>query len=276
MYGIEDYEGIDELSLNQDLEGQEGLSLEELDSVQEALETGNTDFIAARIDEITSEGGTPKAIDSNEDIAEMLEEAGVEIDSIYLEAPSDLEQVEQAAESIRDIEGASFNEWQGLSKEEKVEVLQEIENKVAEIAHRPPCEVRAESLGEGYFGGYHPATNSIVLNSDYLEGQDVYEEYNCYTESMDTILHEGRHAYQQYNMNGREVHPSQGDIANWRDNIEEWGYQNGESPLQIEGLDAASTAKLNDLGAKLYEMQPMETDARKFAKDVLESLSIKK
>jgi len=150
MYGIEDYEGIDELSLNQDLEGQEGLSLEELDSVQEALETGNTDFIAARIDEITSEGGTPKAIDSNEDIAEMLEEAGVEIDSIYLEAPSDLEQVEQAAESIRDIEGASFNEWQGLSKEEKVEVLQEIENKVAEIAHRPPCEVRAESLGEGY------------------------------------------------------------------------------------------------------------------------------
>ena len=69
---------------------------------------------------------------------------------------------------------------------------------------------------------------------------------------MDTIVHEGRHAYQDYNLHGREVHPRQGDLSKWKSNEFEYGYQ-----------DAMLC------GFKAYDMQPMEADARAFAEDVL-------
>ena len=69
---------------------------------------------------------------------------------------------------------------------------------------------------------------------------------------MDTLIHEGRHAYQDYNLNEREVHPRSGDVSNWRLNEERFGYQDAEH-----------------CGMKAYALQPVEADARAFAEDVL-------
>ena len=74
---------------------------------------------------------------------------------------------------------------------------------------------------------------------------------DCYEDVLDTLIHEGRHAYQDYNLNVRETHPRHGEVANWNLN-EFYGYQDVEN-----------------CGFKAYAMQPMETDARAFAEDVL-------
>ena len=53
-------------------------------------------------------------------------------------------------------------------------------------------------------------------------------------------------------MTQREVHPRSGEVTNWIKNAHEWGYQSAEL-----------------LGFEAYEMQPVESDARAFAEDVL-------
>ena len=65
--------------------------------------------------------------------------------------------------------------------------------------------IQIESLGNGYFGYYSPKTETITINSDYIKSNDISD----YREVLDTIFHEGRHAYQYYNLTEREVHPRQ-------------------------------------------------------------------
>jgi hypothetical protein len=101
-------------------------------------------------------------------------------------------------------------------------------------------------LGENHLGYFSPDTKKITLNSRYLES-----DRESYYKSIETIIHEGRHGYQDYNMYSRQVHPSSGDITNWVWNQFECGYQSAEI-----------------YGFKRYWMQPVETDARKFAEDV--------
>lgn len=76
-------------------------------------------------------------------------------------------------------------------------------------------------------------------------------------ETLDTIIHEGRHAYQDYNVNECEVHSRHSEVVSWAETMEggKWGYCGGSSSL---------------LGQRLYEQQSIEIDARNFAADVLE------
>lgn len=223
------------------------LSSCELDYLHEAEECGDKGLLIDRIDELNGDACPPKALDATDDMKEYIAGSGQEFPPEYLEAPSDFEQVEQASEALHNIEGADFETWSELSVDERAEVLQEIENKVADIAHRPACELSVRSLGEGYYGYFSPSTKEIVVNSDYLTG-----EYKDYHDCLDTIIHEGRHAYQDYNLNGREVHTSPGDLTNWRRNEDYIGYQDAQT-----------------CGFECYWMQPVEADARKFAEDVI-------
>lgn len=175
-----------------------------------------------------------------------IEEQREDLEMSHIEAPDDLTQVERSAEAIEQIEGSKFEVWKDLSTNGRIEVLQQIENEVSKIACRPSCEVTAQSLGKRYYGYFDPETYLITVNSDYLTSN--YEDYG---EIIDTIIHEGRHAYQSYNLYGEEVHPSKGDIHNWAINQFEIGYQDVET-----------------YGFKDYWMQPVEADARKFAEDI--------
>ena len=215
--------------------------------IEEVIPLHNEQLLVDRIDEILN-SHPPKAIDSDKDIAEAIRPVVEDINPIYLEAPNDSVQIEQAADAMEKIEGLSFDEWKELSFEERVAVLRLVEGVIAEIAHRPSCAVIIKRMDEGHYGYFDPDRGDITLNSRYIES-NTFEDYK---ECVDTIIHEGRHAYQHYNLTQREVHPREGDLTNWKTNEFEYGYQ----AAQIYGF-------------KAYWLQPQECDARAFAEDVL-------
>lgn len=215
--------------------------------VSEVVPFHNELAIVVRIDEVQN-NHPPKAIDADKEIAAIIEPVIEEINPIYLEAPSDSVQIEHAAEAMEKIEGLSYDEWKSLSFEERVAILQLVEGVVAEIAHRPSCAINTKKMGANNYGYFSPTTGDITLNSRYIKS----DSYADYKECLDTVIHEGRHAYQHYNLTQREVHPREGDLTNWKSNEFEYGYQ---------------SAQIN--GFKSYWLQPQECDARAFAKDVL-------
>lgn len=215
--------------------------------IEEVIPLHDEQTLVDRVDEVQG-GFPPKAIDSDKDIAETIKPVIDEVNPIYLEAPTDTVQIEQAAEAMEKIEGLSFDEWKELSFEERVAILQLVEGVIAEIAHRPSCVVNVKRMDEGNYGYFDPDKGDITLNSRYIKS-DSFEDYK---ECVDTIVHEGRHAYQHYNLTQREVHPREGDLTNWKSNEFEYGYQ----AAQVYGF-------------KAYWLQPQECDARAFAEDLL-------
>ena len=159
--------------------------------IEEVLPLHDEQALVDRVDEIQG-GFPPKAINSDKDIAEAIKPVIEEVDPIYLEAPTDSVQIEQAADAMEKIEGLSFDEWKELSFEERVAILQLVEGVIAEIAHRPSCVVNVKKMDEGNYGSFNPNKGDITLNSRYIKS-DTYEDYK---ECIDTIVHEGRHAYQ--------------------------------------------------------------------------------
>ena len=244
---IEQIENIEQLSDTQDLEARQRLTPSEQSYIEEVLPYRDLDIIATRIDEL---GGQqpPKALDSNREISEMIEPIKEGINPIYLEAPSDSIQIEQASDVMKDMEGLRFEEWKELSFDQRVELLQKLEYAMAQIEHRPPCELNVEKLDEGDFGYFSKSSLDITLNSRYIKS----DSFADYKECLDTIIHEGRHAYQHYNLTVREVHSREGDLTNWKWNEFELGYRNP----RIHGM-------------KAYWSQPVECDARAYAEDVL-------
>lgn len=243
---LEDYEG---LSDSPSLENRDRLSDSQLNYIEEVLPLHNDNLLAERIDEL-NDCYPPKAIDSDRDVAMLIDSVKEEISPLYLEAPQDGIQIEEISDVMSCTEGLEYSEWKELSFEERMEVLQEVEFKIAEIAHRPPCHVSSKSLGEDHYGSYTPGTSNLVVNSDVISSNSFAD----YKETLDTLIHEGRHAYQDYNLNEREVHPRSGDVSNWRLNEKHYEYQ-----------DVAH------YGFKAYALQPVEADARAFAEDVLKN-----
>lgn len=249
MTMLEEYEGMESLD---DIEcSRQGLSETEKNYIEEILPLKDDDALANRIDEINGEV-PPKAIDADKDIAETIKPFIDEINPIYLEAPSDCVQIEQAADAMENMEGLSYDEWIELTPEQRADVLQEVENTVSGIAHRPSCVINLCEDREGSYGYYSKSTHDITLNALYLRS----DSFADYKECLDTIIHEGRHAYQDYNLTVRQVHSREGDITNWRINNDELqlGYQDYES-----------------YGMARYWMQPVESDARAFAEDVIKN-----
>lgn len=229
----------------------EAFSLSDLQSeyLNEAVETGDQDFIVARADEI-NDAQPPKAIDSNPEMAEIIEPVKDSIDSKYLEAPSDIEQIEGISDYLSSTDELKFENWKNLSLEERHRVLQAAEFKIAEIEHRDFCGIDLEKMPQGNFGSYSLATNRITLNEYYVMDNNP----ESFKECLDTLIHEGRHAYQDYNLNEREVHPDNEDVAAWYKNLKVDGYENG----LFTGFEA-------------YYNQPIEKDAREFAEGVLDN-----
>lgn len=224
------------------------LTSEQVEYVKEVIPLQNTDFLISRIDEL-KDNQPPKAIDSDTQISSLIEPIRESIPPFYLEAPQDGIQIEKMADAMKEIEGVDFSVWKSLSLDDRMDVLQKVEEQAAAIAHRPVCELTAKSLGEGYYGYYSNGEYQITLNNDYISS----DSFADYKETFDTLIHEGRHAYQDYNLYGREIHPRHGDVSNWQINEFQYGYQD-----------------VKHCGFKAYEMQPKEADARAFAEDVLD------
>lgn len=184
-----------------------------------------------------------------------------------LEAPHDFVQIERISDVMADCKDLDFEHWRNLELEDKVEVLNNLEMQIAEIEHRSPCPVYVQDLGSisigeggvsGYLGGYDTKAKDITLNVALLESS----QFVAYQEILDTLIHEGRHAYQDYNANVCEVHPRHSEVESWHETMEggKWGYYGDTS---------------TELGQRLYEQQSVEIDARNFAADVLDKFEQK-
>lgn len=176
---------------------------------------------------------------------------------VNIEAPNDLEQIDSISDILCSCSELKFENWRDLDISAKVEVLNQLESQIAEIECRPACPISSVPMPFNQFGGYSPSTKSIELNESYLilSGKDP----DMLAETIDTIVHEGRHAYQDYNVNVNETHSRHSEVESWAETMEggKWGYWGDCSDL---------------LGQRLYEQQSIEIDARNFASDVLNSM----
>lgn len=172
----------------------------------------------------------------------------------FSKAPNDLEQIESISDYLSSIKELKFDIWKTLPLFERFDILQEAENKIAVIEHRKPCSLVLMDLKYEDYGFYSFEDKTITLNVKYVNDDD----FQSYKETLDTLIHEGRHAYQDYNLTERPVHPRDGEVNIWKWNENDLGYQNA----LLCGFEA-------------YAMQPVETDARAFAEDVLNYYLIK-
>jgi hypothetical protein len=81
--------------------------------------------------------------------------------------------------------------WAAMDEKRQISVCQELENRNAKSQGRQPCKV-SSSRDEGAFGCYYLKSNRIEVNLEDLNGKNT--SYNV----LDTVYHEGRHAYQQH------------------------------------------------------------------------------
>ncbi len=185
-----------------------------------------------------------------------------------IEAPQDHIQIEQISKALSDCKELRFENWCNLEFSERMDVLNSLEARIAEIEHRPACPVNYNaSMGGiqiygdnvyGHLGGYSQDTKDITLNANMVESNDP----TAYLEVIDTIVHEGRHAYQDYNIHVCEIHPRHSEVASWAETM-------GDGKWRYWG-DCST-----ELGQRLYEQQSVEIDARNFAADIKEKITDK-
>lgn len=191
----------------------------------------------------------------------------------YLEAFSNREQVEQISDYMSSIEAIRPENWKKYTLKEQLSILNEMEQHIAVIAHRPALPIYAEAMDDRTFGYQrhdksHPSDDKIAINIKVFEAANNNPE--LLYELLDTLIHEGRHQYQHYNVEVRVVHDSLGEVESWRENFEDYGYYDG-SPVTIMefGPIGLTNNHLREVGGQMYYMQPVEVDARAFAFDVM-------
>ncbi len=125
-----------------------------------------------------------------------------------------------------DTDFSSYN-WEGLNDVGKMRELQDIENRLAEIEGREPISLELHEpnlfeklrskMGLGtVMGFYDPNTNSIHINADLLDNPEHIKDL------IDTVAHEGIHAYQSACVNGTAFHDNPYEVEIWRENINDY------------------------------------------------------
>ena len=191
---------------------------------------------------------------------------------VELEIPEFAEGVEEFAPSMEvqaaeirdvfaDMEALSPENWQTLELNERLDALQDLENEVAQIAHRPSMEVVAADLSE--YGDPSTQTMGLFDGEKLIISESLLMNDGSYHEVLDTLFHEGRHAYQNFNLYSGEVVEQNEELVNaWRVNNDFLGYETGEALI------------FKEVGFARYYTQPVEVDARAFASEVMRALNL--
>lgn len=240
---FEDLEGINQ-AVEHAEEVNNALSPRQAAYINECVEGENPSALIDRIDELSSYQ-PPKGVDHNPAVADIIDPVIGQIESKYLEAPGDIEQICQVSDCLSSVEELKYDNWIELPLDDRKDILQEMECRIAEIEHREPCQLNFREMEEGNYGAFSPDFKDITINSRYVES-DSFQDYK---EMLDTLLHEGRHAYQDYNVVTREVHGDTNITNEWSYNLDNYVSPNWDF--------------------QAYYTQPVEQDAREFADDVL-------
>lgn len=139
--------------------------------------------------------------------------------------------------------------WQDYSPIKKLKILQALENKMAKKQGREALPVViSNKLGENVFGTFEVDGNKKVL---YINDILLYEHKFRFF-AMNTIFHEGRHAYQYKVINQNKISWFNFAQKRWKKNFERY-----------------CTAKEDET---IYAMQEVERDAQIYAISKLKTL----
>jgi hypothetical protein len=133
------------------------------------------------------------------------------------------------------------SEWNKASVQYKASVMQSIENEVARREGRTPCNVSlfSDPPSDGKITAGYYSQGEIGINEYHLQGEPK--------ECLNTILHEGRHAYQDQAVKGEISHHNQAEVKAWTKNTQPGNYITPEQ------------------NRRAYTQQPVEVDAREYA-----------
>jgi hypothetical protein len=137
--------------------------------------------------------------------------------------------------------------WDELSRDERLDALQELENRSAEELGNRPCEVKLEPMDGYQYGGYsngeitlneHLVTNGEFV-TEHLDGsveREAIADVNA--QMMDTIHHENFHAYQDDVVSGRLEHSNAEDAELWSANWSNDEYIEPDDPSGCYGIQS--------------------------------------
>ncbi len=151
----------------------------------------------------------------------------------------------ETAEYLTSIEGLRSANWEGLTMEGRLENLRLLESRLAEIQGRPPVPIVAEEMEDaGFFDG-----KALHVNIEHVKDSSMRLEV------IDTVAHEGRHAYQAYAVAHPWVHENKAELMYWA--------ANGDAYFHPKHIG-------EKFGPEYYLNQPKELDAWSFAAAVKE------
>lgn len=153
-------------------------------------------------------------------------------------------------------------QWRTLDKATRLAALQEVENRRARLDGRRPIPV-VEGKSDvyvrnpGLMGGYVHQEKVIRINYRFLEDDSIAHSG---MEGLDTILHEGRHAFQFFTLEEQPGRVSEGTLLEWL------------SSFVVYFDSSRAPAGLKEKFQALYMLQAIESDARRFARNQMLSI----
>ncbi len=150
-------------------------------------------------------------------------------------------------------DGCDFSpdHWNTFSEDQKMVELNELEGNIAEIQGRAPVEIQVKDFdilnGKTTYGQFDPLSGEIIINSMLLNSPELLPQV------IDTIIHEGIHAYQHKCVTGEIEHYNPQEVAEWKDNFDNY-----------------KTASM--YGMEIYLEQPLEIHARENAEKFMKPL----
>lgn len=167
----------------------------------------------------------------------------------YQEALTLSEQVKEGVEALAPMGELRPGAWENIGVDERAAALQEAEARLAERAGRPAVTVIVEKTDPGVNGYYDPQTGTMHLS------EHLVQDAGSLARAIDTVAHEGRHAYQHHAINNPGFHPDAAQVRAWAENLQPGNYLTAE----LYGYEA-------------YRNQPIEADAWAFGEAIRDGL----
>lgn len=150
--------------------------------------------------------------------------------------------------------------WAGFDENERLELLQELECRIAVSEKRSPVKVVAESMGSISSQGYYSRNSDVIhINCLLLQNRKIpgVSEGQKMANALDTVIHEGRHAFQYAVVRGKV------DREGITDDLRQRWMINFLTYSSVN--DSVESFEEYYKEFSFYAFQPIERDAREFA-----------
>ncbi len=151
--------------------------------------------------------------------------------------------------------------WNRMDAETRLAVYQELENRQAKLDGRKPVRIRADRpMGPGLYGihaTHLDGSETIFINPRYVKTGKLFKNtdtsiFNA-ASGLDTVMHEGRHSFQQHVVKNNLNVVSELQRMEW-----------ATSMVQHGGMYISNTI--------FYAIQGIEMDARRFGRRQMEKI----